>query len=73
MAEILLREANVTSTELEKRDGANPLECTRAVTGGRSAAETSCEAASRVKPKVRLCEPWVTVSHMLRAAERRQR
>jgi len=24
-----------------------------------SAAETSCGAAIRVKPRVRLCEPWV--------------
>jgi hypothetical protein len=27
----------------------------------------------RVKPKVRLCEPWVMASYLLRAAERRQR
>jgi hypothetical protein len=34
---------------------------------------TSCEAAIRVKPKVRLCESWVMVSYVLRAAKRRQR
>ena len=39
----------------------------------RSAEEASCGAAIRVKPKVRLCEPWVVVSYILRAAERRQR
>jgi len=26
---------------------------------GTVAAEISCEAAIRVKPKARLCEPWV--------------
>ena len=36
-------------------------------------AETSCEAAIRVKPKVRLCEPWVMFSYLLRAAKRRQK
>ena len=34
---------------------------------------TSCGAAIRVKPKARLCEPWVFVSYMVRAAKRRQR
>jgi hypothetical protein len=33
----------------------------------------SCGAAFRVKPRVRLCEPWVMVSHILRAAKWRQR
>jgi hypothetical protein len=39
----------------------------------KSQAQTSCGAAVRVKPKVRLCEPWVMVSYVLRAAKRRQR
>src|SRR6185295_10048876 len=29
----------------------------------------SCGAAIRVKPRARLCEPWVMVSYMLRSRE----
>jgi len=32
----------------------------------------SCVAALRVKPKARLCEPWVIVRRIRRAAKRRQ-
>jgi len=39
----------------------------------RTLAEASCGAAIRVKPKVRLCEPWVMIRYLWRAAKRRQR
>jgi hypothetical protein len=32
-------------------------------------AETSCGAAIRVKPKVRLCEPWVVVQLSVESRE----
>ena len=35
--------------------------------------QASCGAAIRVKPKARLCEPWVVFSCIWRAAKRRQR
>jgi len=34
--------------------------------GYRSAAETSCGAADRVKPKARLCEPWVNPPQVIK-------
>src|SRR6185436_4735122 len=43
------------------------------VRGWSLGCETSCGAADRVKPRARLCEPWVMVSYLLRAATRRQR
>ena len=46
----------------ERSNSPMPHRGLRAITGGRSAAETSCGAAIIVKPKVRLCEPWVMVS-----------
>jgi hypothetical protein len=49
------------------------IECVGGISVISTVAEASCGAAIRVKPKVRLCEPWVLISYLLRAAKRRKR